>query len=309
MTSRYQDPTIIEKLSAALGHLEQDGSLLQKERFVERAEALDFIDFHLIHGLQPLVEDDGTGAPGVQALLDRAQHQQGVLDRIDQEFIAELRAGIREGTCSREHLSRTIRRYCEQSSKARGGSMYDFSDVFANALLGFTNAEIETRVELEPEMVFFQATPVQHILEMIDRARISETDVFFDLGCGLGKVLMLVSLLTGAASVGIDVEPAYCEYLRTRAQELGIRDIQVRNEDARQASFAEGTVFFMYHPFTGEVLELVLRKLRARAEGRPLRLCTLGRCTLTVARQDWLELISPGGCNESQLAVFSSKPL
>jgi hypothetical protein len=306
MKSRYQDPTIIEKLSAALGDLEKDGSLLRKDHFVERAGALDFIDFHLIHGLQPFVE--AGGSPGLMALLDRARHQQGVLDRVDQEFFSELRAGIREGTCSREYLSQRIRRYHEQSAGAHDDAMYDFSDVFTNALLGFANSDIETRVELGPEMVFFQATPVRYILEMIDWARLSEKDVFFDLGCGLGKVLMLVSLLTGASSVGVEVEPAYCEYLRTRAQELGIHDIQVRNEDARQASLAEGTVFFMYHPFTGEVLDLVLKKLRAHAEGRPVRLCTLGRCTFTVAREDWLELISPAGCDEFQLAVFSSKP-
>lgn len=303
------DPKILEKLSAILGDLERDGALLQKEHFVERAKASDFIDFHLIHGLQPLVDDGGGASPSVQALLDRARHQQGIFERVDQEFISELRSGIREGTCSREQLHQLIRRYSDQDSEGRDDSMYDFSDVFTNALLGFTNPEIETRIELEPEMVFFQATPVRHILAMMEWAQISETDVFVDVGCGLGKVLMLVSLLTGAATVGIEVEPAYCEYLKTRARELGLHNVQVRNEDARQASYEEGTVFFMYHPFTGTILDLVLRKLRARAEGHPLRICTLGRCTFTFAQQEWLERISPGDCDEFRPAVFASKPV
>ncbi|MBA3469574.1 MAG: hypothetical protein H0T53_08015 [Herpetosiphonaceae bacterium] len=308
MPNHAMDATIVEQLTSVLEDLEQDHALLDQERFIERAQALDEIDFQLIHGLPPLMAGSDSRSALLTALLERARRLQTSLERIDQELIAELRAGIRSAAFSRAELAQRIQRYAGTDSARSGGLIsYAYVDDFVNALLGFTSSEIEAEVARKPDMVFFQATPVRYILDMIARAQISDRDVFFDLGCGLGRVLVLVALLTGAASVGVEVEPAYGGYAQLCAEELGITTIQIQNTDARVATYTDGSVFFMYHPFTGEILEQVLQRLRAHAEGRRIRLCTLGRCTLTVARQDWLELIGPGECNAFQLAVFVSK--
>jgi hypothetical protein len=39
---------------------------------------------------------------------------------------------------------------------------------------------------------------------------ITQADVFFDLGSGLGQVPILVNLLSGAAAKGMEFEPVYC---------------------------------------------------------------------------------------------------
>jgi hypothetical protein len=46
--------------------------------------------------------------------------------------------------------------------------------------------------------------------------------------------------------------------------------------DARDADLDDGTVFFLYVPFTGPVLTGVLRRLRAIAERRAIVVCALG---------------------------------
>ncbi len=310
MLNHLDSSPILEQLSAALANLEQDAALRHKERFIERAEALDFIDFQLIHGIQPLLGSGASELAAGSALLVRAQRLQSILEHIDQDLIAALRTGIRSAASSRAELDRLVRRYAAQSAGRNDGLLvHNHLDDFVNSLLSVKRPALETQVEREPEMVFFQATPVRYILEMIDRAHIAETDVFYDLGCGLGRVLMLVTLLTGAAAVGVEVERSYCRYAQLNAEALKLTTIQIQNADARVATYTDGSIFFMYHPFTGEILERVLQRLRIHAEGRRIRLCTLGRCTLAVAQQEWLELSSPGECNEFQLAVFTNKRL
>jgi len=48
------------------------------------------------------------------------------------------------------------------------------------------------------EMIAYRPTPAHAILELIKDANLCQDDVFCDLGSGLGHVVMLVALLSGA---------------------------------------------------------------------------------------------------------------
>jgi hypothetical protein len=50
-------------------------------------------------------------------------------------------------------------------------------------------------------------------------------------------------------------------------------------------------VFYLYITFTGAMLHDVLNRLKVEAAKRPIRLCTLGPCTPTVAEKPWLEAL------------------
>ncbi|MGO9835280.1 MAG: class I SAM-dependent methyltransferase [Polyangiaceae bacterium] len=100
-------------------------------------------------------------------------------------------------------------------------------------------------------------------------------DVLVDLGAGLGKVVMLARLLTGATARGIEIQQALVDRARAAAAALGI-DVCFTQGDVRDADLDDGTVFFLYAPFTGPVLERVLEHLHAVAKGRPIVVCALG---------------------------------
>jgi hypothetical protein len=65
-------------------------------------------------------------------------------------------------------------------------------------------------------------------------------------------------------------------------------------------------VFFMYTPFTGNLLQAVLATLARQAQCRSITLCTYGACTFEVARQPWLRLSYPEAEHAYALAVFKS---
>ena len=157
----------------------------------------------------------------------------------------------------------------------------------------------------EPEMVHLEPTPARVVLEMVDRLHLQLEDVFYDLGSGLGQVAILVHLLSGIRTIGVEVEPAYYEVACDRAWVLGLSDVCFVNEDARTADYMRGSVFYLFTPFKGQMLQAVLDRLHQEARARPIRVCSYGPCTPHVAQQPWLRSVGPGADHEFKLAVFA----
>ncbi|HEX4031184.1 MAG TPA: class I SAM-dependent methyltransferase [Terracidiphilus sp.] len=177
-----------------------------------------------------------------------------------------------------------------QSDQARSGptgSGYDWLDELIGGVLKLREPE---SADVRPgfEMVFYQPTPARHILQMLRLCALSAGDVLVDLGSGLGHVPILAALLTRARCVGIELEPTYIATARACACSLGLSRAEFLQQDARAADISTGTVFYLYTPFTGSILESVLRRLQQESRQRVLRICTFGPCTLTVAREPWL---------------------
>jgi len=160
---------------------------------------------------------------------------------------------------------------------------------------------------LEPEMVFYQPTPARAILSLVERANLGPGDALCDLGSGLGHVVLLVALLSGARARGVEIEPAYVEHAAACARRLDVQGVEFLQGDARRASFAEATVFFMYTPFRGAMLDEVLEALRREAARRAFRVCTIGPCTAAVAEKRWLRPAGERASGEHEIAVFHTE--
>jgi SAM-dependent methyltransferase len=104
---------------------------------------------------------------------------------------------------------------------------------------------------------------------------ITPDDVVIDLGSGAGKVILLTRLLTGATARGVELQAPLVDRARRSARDLGI-DVSFIEADARTADVEDGTVFYLYTPFTGPVLAEVLVRLHAIATRRAIVLCALG---------------------------------
>jgi len=126
------------------------------------------------------------------------------------------------------------------------------------------------------------------------------------LGSGLGQVTILINLLAGITARGIEFEPAFCDYAGDCAANLSLSNVTFINADARKADYSEGTVFFMFTPFRGEILQEVLEMLRKESLRRKIKIITYGPCTPLVAFQNWLNFATPGGNDLYRLGFFSS---
>jgi SAM-dependent methyltransferase len=129
-----------------------------------------------------------------------------------------------------------------------------------------------------PELIGYHASALAPVVAALLETGADEEDVFVDLGCGLGKVTALARMISGARVRGIEVQ----EQLISRAPKLD--GVEYFLGDVRDAPLDDGTIFYLYNPFSGDVLSQVLRRLRAVAQKRHLVICTLGLSL----QEEWL---------------------
>lgn len=284
-----------------------DSLLFQEEEFEKRMEAIDRIDFLVIDRINELLLQDEQ-----QELLLPLKQQAACikqqLENIDTQMFHRLQACIRKEQVTGEKFRELVQKYTgfnSTGSTQEVATEYDHVDVFVNGLFPFQTMPGQTK-ELDPEMVYYQKTPARIVFELTQKAAFTKEDVFYDIGAGLGQVAMLVHLLTGAPVRGIEFEPAFCDYANNCVAQLYLSDVVFINTDARTADYSEGTVFFMFTPFKGEILQQVLDMLRKESLQRTIRIITYGPCTTHVALQHWLHPVTPVNSNVYSLAVFSS---
>ena len=298
---------MIREIRSYIEAMEAQETLYAEANFSARAAALDFLEFHVLDRIEGML----LNAPRSEALADLKRNAEAAktrLERVDDELFRELRQDIASGNCTGAQLKQRITEYAYGASGggSQAGGGYDDLDVLVGGLLLAEEAPQRPRLR-DPEMVFYQPTPVRIVLEMVEAADLRQHDVFYDIGSGLGQVCILVHLLTGVRAKGVEVEPDYCDYARRCARGLNLSQVRFVNQDAREADYADGTVFFLYTPFKGGALQRVLERLRHESKSRRIRLCTYGPCTPYVAQQTWLERLDHDGDQEDRLAVFRTR--
>jgi len=295
-------PMITDEIQATIQAIAHNAAVYAEIHFVSRAEALDELEFHVLDRIAGLAQ-----TADLIRLSQAAARVKRDLEAIDGALFQRLRSAIRTGVCNGTALKDLIEHYVGQPSDSRRLDQigYDILDQFINGLLGLQTLPDETQA-LEQEMVAYQQTPARVIVELIAQADLTQDDVFYDVGSGLGHVPLLVSLLSDATAKGIEWEGAYCAAARACARNLNLARVAFVHADARTADYTDGTVFFLYTPFRGRILHAVLEKLRTESRRRRIRIFTYGPCTLQVAQQRWLKDVGQAGNYSNKLATWSS---
>jgi SAM-dependent methyltransferase len=145
---------------------------------------------------------------------------------------------------------------------------------------------------------------VDAVLRMVDQARVRSTDVFVDVGSGLGRTAALVHLLTGAGAIGIEIQSGLVRAARDLAARMVLSRVSSIEGDAATLTgfLTIGSVFFIYCPFSGDRLATVLAHLGTIARTRTIRVCCLD---LPLPRCPWLTL-EPQVSGD--LAIYRSVP-
>jgi len=299
--------TIVAELQSSILKIQENKALYEEANFNIRADALDFIDFHIIDriGIFDQNEDAKEEFEFVKTL---ARNLTVELEIIDRNLFRKLREQIGAANDKSVVLRDIICKYCETDISAineSGKTGYDNLDIFINGILSEQKIPEPTK-NSEPEMIFYQKTPARIIFEMLAKAQIKEDDVFFDLGSGLGQVAILTNLISGVSAKGIEYETVYCDYARQSAVQLNLSNISFINKDARNMDYSEGSIFFLYTPFKGKILDEVMGLLRKAAQKKPIRIFTYGPCSASIAQLNWLTCVSGNLGDASRLYEFKS---
>jgi hypothetical protein len=291
------NPVLNQYLQNFPADLGTDSSLFEPAQLRERLDALDDLDtrFGDIQAAEFMSDGQAQIPNHARALKAR-------LEAINTMLYESIRSEIVRG--APPHRLLLWMQASTRLVETAPGLGYDHRDEIVSGVLQLREPS-EPRLHPVPGMVFYQPTPVRHILHLIKASALSKSDVFVDLGSGLGHVALLTSLLTGARTFGIEVEAAYVARAQECAQDLRLSRVRFIREDARTADLCSGTVFYLYSPFTGPILADALDRLRRESTSRPIKICALGPCTCTLAKESWLKPVAPP--DPRQITVFQRR--
>ncbi len=297
----------ILEIQSYIDGIEKNKMLWEEHYFDQRLDVIDSIGSQVIDRIEELLHKSNTPHK-LNLLKSRAEKLKSELEEIDVKLFNNLRSKISAGRYSGMEFKNLIREYFPLDADLKSPTEeagYDNLDIFINELLGFERIPAQT-LELEPDMVYYQKTPAKIVLELVEKSHISREDVFVDLGSGLGQVVILVNLLTGIKSHGIEFEPAFYDYALDKTSALHLPGVTFTRDDARNADYSMGNVFFMFTPFRGKILVDVLDSLKQESRKRKITIVSYGPCTAEIAIQNWLNPITSNECNIYKLAVFCS---
>jgi SAM-dependent methyltransferase len=129
----------------------------------------------------------------------------------------------------------------------------------------------EARGDAYAHATHYEPVPVEAFAELlacVPEAFVSASS-FVDVGCGMGRALLLASEHPFKQVVGIELSPALLAIARENlASAHGLRtrcrDVRMRRGDARRFRFPRGDlVVFLFNPFDHEVLRSVLERVVA----------------------------------------------
>jgi hypothetical protein len=256
-----------------------------------RIEVLERLESHLD---DPQLRDDAT-------LWQRAADARVALETANQQAYDTLRSAIQDGAgigVAAEWLSHPA-----LPPTAADHDGYDYLDEIVAGILQLDDPG-PASIAPTSEMVFYQPTPARHLLDLFDRAALTGHDVLFDLGSGLGHVAIMTAICTRARAVGVELEPAYVACAQRAAAALNLESVSFIADDARNVSLDDGTLYFLYTPFSGRMLRTMLDLLRAQAERRQIRVAAYGPCTAVIAAEGWLTADAPP--QAGRVAIFRS---
>jgi SAM-dependent methyltransferase len=95
--------------------------------------------------------------------------------------------------------------------------------------------------------VIFVPTPPDVVDAMLKLAKVTSSDVVYDLGSGDGRILIAAAKTYGARGVGIDIDPERVREATATARSNGLADkVSFVNEDLFTADISPATVVTIY---------------------------------------------------------------
>jgi SAM-dependent methyltransferase len=111
----------------------------------------------------------------------------------------------------------------------------------------------------------FATTPDDVVERMLQLAKVTASDLVYDLGSGDGRIPIAAARKYGARGVGVEIDPRLVEEARANAKSAGVSDlVDFRLADALTADISQATVVTLYVLASGnaKLRPVLARQLR-----------------------------------------------
>ena len=114
------------------------------------------------------------------------------------------------------------------------------------------------------DKIFLHDEVIRDIFKFVN---LNSSDIFYDLGCGISNAVLLASKeFKVAKSVGVDIDTSICKKLESIANQSGLHNVKIINDDLLNVSLQEASVILFW--FTDEfVIEEAIKKFEKLKDG------------------------------------------
>jgi SAM-dependent methyltransferase len=184
---------------------------------------------------------------------------------------ADARARIHDGTFGKDALLALLR-----------DAPPELRDHLVEEILDVAYPPLE-EASLPQGSIHYCPSGLAEILFMLEKANLGPGKTFVDLGSGLGKVALLVALVTGARVLGVELDPRLVSHARSAAGSLRLENAHFLEGNIRELSLPLADVYYMYIPLM-QSTALVARLAALAAQRRILVFSQ----TLDLTQLPWL---------------------
>lgn len=120
------------------------------------------------------------------------------------------------------------------------------------------------------ESVVYLGTPYPVCRALFRAVTLGKGDLVVDLGCGTGRLLLYGALCTPARFLGVELIPERCATAQRAVARLSLDQVEVVEGNALELDLREGTVFYLFRPFSSETESAMVSRLHDEAGRRPI---------------------------------------
>jgi len=197
------------------------------------------------------------------------------------------------------------------------GSNIPILDPVLNRLLGIRDYEleetlspgIESSAAYQSEDHFYQGTPYELIRRILIELELTSSDVLVDLGSGYGRMVIYAALATNIKkAIGIELVAERASVSSRTAEELGLANVEFQNSHVKDADIQDGTVFYLFNPFSDETFALAMDKLREVAKTKKITMVFWQCNESALAQCTWMKLVKTVPYRSYTAYVYEADP-
>jgi SAM-dependent methyltransferase len=106
--------------------------------------------------------------------------------------------------------------------------------------------------------------------------RLSESDTFYDLGAGYGRLVLYTAITSPATCKGIEMVGERVQLVQAAIDKLALHNAEFIESKVQDVDYSDGDIFYMYSPFSGQTFDKVFDQLEAIAAEKPITVINRG---------------------------------
>jgi SAM-dependent methyltransferase len=125
--------------------------------------------------------------------------------------------------------------------------------------------------------VEYTPSPWRELQKVLPAAQVGPEDVFADLGCGMGRAVLLAAQYPMKRVIGVELSEDLAGVARQNVEaareHLAAGDVEIVQSDILAYDLPDDvTIVYLYNPFTGHIFAGALERIFASLDRRPRRI-------------------------------------